>query len=204
MKVAGQKLLVKNRRRVVLTRLDESDQTQQIVLLVTPLPLGWQELMRSRGVLDYPEAPKVPLKDEDGKVILDRRTREPKVLDKTDDPKFRKRLAQFSRRTTALKFASHLRDDESIQFEASEPEDEAAKDEWIRYADRLWSEIDEAGFNDDELAEVLAVGEALAVNSNARSVLDFFLEKGSRPEERNGASSATPPDDDESHSTPSG
>ena len=121
-----------------------------LVLLLEPLPLGFHEQLSARGIVPPVPPSRVardsvgrPLRDEAGQVVLQ--------VDAADAA-FRQAREQYHQRVAVLMLYQAVQHDEAITFDTSPPaETSATADEWPRFADDLYAELQQAGLTAGDL-----------------------------------------------------
>jgi len=180
MKIGGEKLVKKTRCIVSFKRM-QGDEEQVYNLSVSPLPMGWYQRMQHVGMMEYPQTPVSPLKDRDGKLVVNPESRKIELVDNDNDPNYIRKLTNVNRRLTAIKVYYHIKDDPAIEFESVEPsysengKVEKAKDRWEDFANKLLAEFEEAGFTEQELGYITQVGEKIARMSDVEEGMKDFL-----------------------------
>lgn len=170
MRIGGKQLVTKNCKRVELCRGSE-----KFELVLTPLPPSWHERIRSLGLLEYPTAPKRPMRDGE-KFIRNQNTGRVEMIEDENDPVFLAKVRDVNRRLTILKLVEHLKETPGLEFEAKEPEgnDKAA---WTAYAEAIRQEVTnpQTGFNDDEIAELMNQADQLVSVVDLDAAVEDFL-----------------------------
>ncbi len=141
-----------------------------------PLPLGFHRRLSERGVVP-PGVPQKVLRDSDGKIQRDAQGR---VL-MADDPQNADYLVQrehYHQRVAALAISESLLGDENITWETQRPqEDSSSAQAWLKYADDVLVELEQAGLTDGDLAflcEAIAQLSHLLGDHLRRAQMDFF------------------------------
>lgn len=176
MKHKGKRLSGLNRGTVTVTRQDDSGELVKCTLVLAPLESGWHQLMRSRGIGDFPVAPTKPLKDGD-KLVLNPHTGNVDFYEDTEDPEYTRLLHKFSRRFFAMKLKNHLRTDPDIEFEAVEPKEKKDSEGWTKYADDVAKEIEDFGLTETEVQKISEYGNALSLSLDPDAGLKDFLRR---------------------------
>lgn len=169
MKYRGKELVQKNSTTVTIKKGDD-----KLEFVVTPLPMGFWPRMQSLGVSVYPSPKKMPLFDSKGVAVRNRETGKVEVIDDTDDPVYKTRVALVSRRVRAIQLVTLLRDDPNIEWDAKEPPGNETK-EWEEYADNILKELEETTLTDEEIAELLTEGDLLSCVVDLEDVADNEL-----------------------------
>lgn len=176
MKHKGRKLTGLNRGVVTITRQDGSGEPETISLTIAPLEAGWHQLMRSRGIGDFPEPPTRPLRDGD-KLVVNPHTGNVDYYQDNEDPEYTRLLHKFSRRFFAMKLKNHLRTDPDIAFESVEPKEKKDAEGWTKHAEEVAAEIDEFGLTDQEVQKISEYGNALSMSIDPDAGLKDFLRR---------------------------
>lgn len=171
MKLKGQSLSGMNYGVVTVTRGG-----QEFEFKLAPVESGWYQLAQSR-LGDFPKAPVRPVRDEKGEYVHNRVTNAIEMRADEDDPAYQKASSKFYRRWLALKLKNHLRDDEAVDFEATEPDGKAEKDAWKTYADQVHKEMTEFGLTETEIAEMCNIAGELANSVQPDAGLSAFLRR---------------------------
>lgn len=169
MKYKGSSLIQKNSTTV---KFQKGSETLEFV--VSPLPLGWWQQMSAIGVSSFPEPKKVALTDSKGTVVRNKATGKAEVIDRVDDPEYKKQVALVTRRLRVLQLVTHLRDDPNVEFESIKPKSVSLED-WQIYADQLSAELEESSLTDDEIVEIINAGEQSGLVLDIERVADEAL-----------------------------
>lgn len=169
MKFKGKSLVQKNSSTVSIKKGDETFE-----FIVTPLPMGFWPKMQSVGLSVYPSPKKIPLFDSKGVAVRNRDTGKVEVVDDTDDPQYKTKVALVSRRVRAVQLVYLLRDDPNVEWESKEPTSTDPK-EWEAYADSILNELGETSLTDEEIAEILTEGDMQSVVIDIEKVADEEL-----------------------------
>jgi len=170
MRINGKELLKKNQKRVKLTRGSE-----ELEILLSPIPPGWNERMRSLGLLEWPSPPKRPVM-HNNRPVVNPKTHKVELVEDEADPEYRRKSVECGRRVQCLRLAACLKDDPQVEFEAKEPTGQS-REEWEAYADRLKKEMTDpaTGFTDEEVGVLLDHAESLGATVIDMDVaVDFF------------------------------
>lgn len=170
MRIGGKQLVTKNCKRVELCRGSE-----KFDLVLTPLPPSWHEKMRSFGLLDYPTAPKRPMKDGE-KFVRNQNTGRVEMVEDENDPVYLGKVRDVNRRLTILKLVEHLKETPGLEFEATEPTG-SDKTAWASYAEAIRQEVTspQTGFTDDEIAELMNQADSLVSVVDLDAAVEDFL-----------------------------
>lgn len=179
MKVAGKTLAIKNRRGVLIVR-DDGRNRVELPLAITPLPMGFWQKMRVLGLMAPPSPPRREMRDAKGMLIRNPDTGLVEMVPDLDDQKYQWRRETHYRRLEALEFVEMLRDDASVEW-ATEPPKSKDRADWEAYADAIWKEMEEAGFTEGEVHEIIKLGVKLESGVRGEDAFDRFLPQ--RPEE---------------------
>jgi len=170
MKINGKSLTIKNQTVLVLKRGEE-----EFPLTISPLPAGWSEMCRVRGLLSFPNPPKKAVEVK-GKIERDPVTKRAVYEDDTNDPAYRETLAKISLRYDVICLAEHLRNDSTVQFDAKRPDTDDPK-AWAEYGNALCLEVcdPDCGFTDKEIEEITRQGSKLECRFDIQAATDAFL-----------------------------
>ncbi|QDT67063.1 hypothetical protein [Calycomorphotria hydatis] len=141
MKINGQPLPATFQTNFALPRPDGT----RLVLTLTPLPLGFHNRLRSRGIL-APSAPVRVARDSNGKPLRDEAGLAIMLVDDQDSA-YRQEIELYHQRIATLIVSESLQHDQKIEFETPTPVD----DDWKRYADKLFRELERSGFSAGDL-----------------------------------------------------
>ena len=122
--------------------------SEPVLLQLTPLPLGFHQRLRDRGIVPPTVPSRIgrdsqgrPLRDAQGTAILVRDPQQPEYL---------LELERYHQRVAVLAVAEALRADENVTFDAVLPRSHDA-DEWRQYADTLFAEMERSGLTAGDL-----------------------------------------------------
>lgn len=161
MKILGQETLSTYTMAMTLPRPDG----RELILKVSPLPLGFHCRLFSRGIT-APVPPKKVARDSQGRPIKDRSGLA--VLMQDDHAsEYLAESARYQQRLAALMVYEGLRHDSTISFEASPPE----SGDWNQFAEDLCEEFESANWS---LGDVTRVCEEICRISN---LLDDHLQE---------------------------
>lgn len=141
MKHNGKPLSRRYTKRVVLPRPDG----ESLVFTIGPLSLGFQQRLRSKNIRP-PTPPTRVARDSQGKPLRDADGLAVFTEDKHDHD-YEERLERYHQHVAVLVAAEALKADESIEFDAQEPE----QDDWTLYADALVDEFEADGWSAGDL-----------------------------------------------------
>ena len=122
---------------------------EPIAIAMQPLSLGFHRRLRGRGVVPPLPPRKVardssgkPLRDESGLAVLTSDDHDRDYLDQ---------LERYQQRVAVLAIVESLQADPQVTFSAQPPRT-ANSEEWLRYADALFDEMETAGLTAGDLA----------------------------------------------------
>jgi hypothetical protein len=146
MKLNGQPLGTSIRQPFTLPRTDGSSLT----LTLKPLSLGFHHRLRQRGI--HPPTPPVKVaRDSAGRPVRDA-SGQAVTLSDVQNHAYLAELERYHQRIAVLAVVEALRGDAGISFETPSPDErEANADEWLRYADTLFEELEQSGFSAGDL-----------------------------------------------------
>ncbi len=122
---------------------------QPITLAMQPLPLGFHRRLRGRGVVP-PQPPRKVARDSTGKPLRDES--QLAILTSDDsDPDYLNQLDLYHQRVAVLAIVESLKSDPQITFTSQPPTSNSSED-WRRYADSLFDEMEAAGLTAGDLA----------------------------------------------------
>lgn len=116
------------------------------LLLLSPLPLGFARALREHQVR-APQAPQRVARDPQGRPLRQANGQAVVLADEQDGDYLAEREA-YQQRVAVLAVVTGLRHDPSVAFETS-PADHP--DDWRPYADRLYAELEAAGWSAGDL-----------------------------------------------------
>jgi len=123
-------------------------QHDPLVLCLRPLPLGFHQRLKHRGI-QLPVPPIKIARDSAGRPLRDSQGQAMTLLDQ-QDADYLAALDRYHRCVAVLSVVESLQGDSQIDFETSCPASTAESD-WMRYADLIFQELEEAGFTAGDL-----------------------------------------------------
>ena len=151
MRIHGQAFAESYTRRVELPRPDGSS----ILLTLSPLPLGFHRQLHRWGIVP-PQPPTRVARDSAGKPMRDEQGLAVLLADQRD-PGYVEQLELYYQRVAVLVLAESLKADPNVTFETPRPEEGRERgrsphaEDWSRYADALYEELNGAGFSAGDL-----------------------------------------------------
>lgn len=166
MKLAGKRGLVKNTRTIELKQADGD-----ITLKVNPLPLGWFDRIMRTGVITAGDPP-IRVVEEKGKIKRDDSGHAVTYIDDRDQA-YINRKAECGARLMALKAYFHLKDDNGLELEKTEPQSDDEK-EWVEFGNYLVAAFRDFGFTDSELVHIGMVGDEASIRYDIEEISKSF------------------------------
>lgn len=124
-------------------------QGEPLVLRLRPLPLGFHQRLRRRG-LTPPVPPAKVARDSSGKILRDSTGQVVTHADETQ-VEFLNAVELYHQRVAVLSIAESLRDDPRLSFETPCPSSDAG---WPEYADALFLEMESSGLTTGDLVRL--------------------------------------------------
>lgn len=145
MRIAGRESQPEFNQVFRLPRVGDED----LLLTMQPLPLGFSQRLRERGVVP-PREPRRIARDSSGRVIRDESGLAVMVADE-GDADYGSALETYHRRVAVLAVAESLKADDRVEFETGEPPGQSG---WESFADALFVEMEQAGFTAGDLVQL--------------------------------------------------
>jgi len=121
---------------------------EPLTLRLSPLSLGFHQRLRSRGIIP-PNPPVKIARDSGGKPLRDGAGLAVTYADR-QDAEYLTAVEVYHQRVAVLSVAESIRGDSSVRFETSEPVAQTCE-AWEEYAERLFVEMELAGFTAGDL-----------------------------------------------------
>lgn len=145
MRIKGRAVHESFTKQVELPRPDGSS----LCLTLSPLPLGFHSRLRREGVVRPLPLSRVA-RDSSGQPLRDRQGMALFTADE-NDPDYLDELERYHQRVAVLVLVESLRADPNVEFETRPPQ---AAGRWCEYADRLYGELEEAGWTAGDLTRL--------------------------------------------------
>lgn len=136
MRIEGQEKLGDYSQEIRLPRPGGSD----LVLTVTPLPLGFHRRLRQHGI-NSPVPPRRVARDSQQKPLRDERG-QALFVEELQDSVYLDALELYHQRVAVLVLVEGLKADSRVEFSTKAP----LEGDWAEYADQLYEELEQAGF----------------------------------------------------------
>lgn len=181
MKIAGKKFEVTNQKTVRLKRTAANEAEQEIVLIVSPLPMGYNVKYRPTGLATEPRVPIRYEKTEGGRVLTDE-DGDPIGVPDYQDERYQKKSSAYSRRLMAIQMVEILRNDPNVEWETAAPSikrqdgdtEDKYQNDWMEYATSIATEIEDAGFTDSEVAYLIKSASQLELDTEDKHIISNF------------------------------
>jgi hypothetical protein len=147
MRINGQQVNDTYFRQIELPRADG----RSLCLKISPLSLSFQSQLRRHGIVK-PLPPTRVARDSGGQPIRDRQGLAVLTADEHDHD-YLEQQELYHQRVAVLVLAESLRADPAVEFESQPPQlsDQQSSGDWSDYADRLYGELEEAGWSAGDL-----------------------------------------------------
>ncbi|MCA8997247.1 MAG: hypothetical protein KDA36_09280 [Planctomycetaceae bacterium] len=120
-----------------------------LVLRLSPLPLGFHQQLRRRGI-HPPSAPVKIARDSNGKILRDS-SGHAITQSEYSNPDYLSDIELYHQRVAVLSIVESLRNDDQLTFETPVPSTDA---NWPHFADAIFAEMEAAGLSTGDLIRI--------------------------------------------------